>query len=419
MSRVALAVFGLLFLNACSSEVEPAAPQEVLALGPADFSVAAQGELKAAKATSLMVPGTQWSQRQLVWMAADGSVVKAGDIVARFGAEQTKLELDKALLDLERNALSRAAKEAELDVGSGRLDVDLAQVQSDLAIAQRYAQADFEAIARNVVLDAVADERFLGEKREVLDWRQGQTAERGGAELNVLAAQRSTVATNVDTRKADLAALELRAPHDGVFVLDADWSGEKPQLGAQMWAGNDFASLPDTSALEVELSLPQIESQGLAVGQRVLLQPMGQPEKQFESTISWVASAPRAASRQSPVKFLAFKARVPAELATREQWVPGQAFAARVVMKQSDEALTVPNLALRSEGDALYVQVLVDGEPQRRSVTLGVRGPARSEVTEGLQAGDTVLLTSESSAASSATEEATPERRRGRPERGA
>ena len=419
MIRTVMGLIGLLALGACSSELERSMPQETLALGPADFSVAAQGELKAAKATSLMVPGTQWSQRQLIWMAADGSVVRAGDVVARFGAEQTKLELDKALLDLERNALSRAAKEAELDVGSGRLDVDLSQVQSELAIAQRYAKADFEAIARNVVLDAVADERYLGEKREVLDWRKGQSAQRGGAELNVLAAQRSSVSTNVETRKADLAALELRAPHDGVFVLDSDWSGEKPQLGAQMWAGNDFASLPDTASLEVELSLPQIESQGLAMGQRVLLQPMGQPEKQFESTINWVASAPRAASRQSPVKYLVFKARVPSDLASREAWVPGQAFAARVVMKQSEEALTVPNLALRSEGDAVYVEVLVDGEPQRRSVSLGVRGPARSEVKDGLAVGDTVLLTADKDAGAPVAEGAAPEPRGGRPERGA
>jgi hypothetical protein len=390
--RVVLAVAGALLLGGCEDAPGSEPVLEEVRPAPLALWIEAQGELKAAKSTKLVVPGQDWAQRQLVWMAPDGSPVKSGDLVARFAAEQTQLELDKALLNLERNTLSQAAKRAELEVGGGRLDVDLAQVQSDLAIASRYAQADFEAIARNVVLDAIADERFLGEKREVLDWRKGQSEARGGAELQVLTAQRETVAMGVRSREDDLGALELRAPHDGVFVLATNWSGEKPQLGAQMWAGNDLATLPDSRALEVELSLPQIEAQVLALGQTVRLHPAGRPEQAFEAPISWLASAPRAVSRNSPVRHLAFKVTVPPELGARHGWVPGQAFQARVLLKTTDAALSVPNLAVQTENGQVLVRVWVDGEAQRRPVVLGVRGPARSEVLEGLAAGDRVVL---------------------------
>lgn len=382
----------LVALTACGDAPDATPALEVLQPAPLDLWIEASGELKAAKATKLVVPGQNWAQRQLVWMVADGSPVKAGEVVARFGAEQTQLELDKALLNLERNALSQASKRAELEIGAGRLDVDIAQVQSQLAIASRYAQADFAAIARNVVLDAVADERYLGEKREVLDWRKDQSAARGGAELQVLSAQRDTVAMGVRTREADLGALELRAPHDGVFVLATNWGGEKPQIGAQMWASNDLATLPDSRSLEVELSLPQIEAQVLAVGQNVLLHPAGRPEEAFEAPISWLASAPRATSRNSPIKYLAFKVAVPTDVGARHAWVPGQAFQARVQLKSADAALSVPNLAVRSEGGQTSVRVWVDGDVQSRPVTLGVRGPARSEVLDGLAAGDAVVL---------------------------
>ena len=382
----------LVVLTACGDAPDAAPALEVLQPAPLDLWIEAAGELKAAKATKLVVPGQNWAQRQLVWMVPDGSPVKAGEVVARFGAEQTQLELDKALLNLERNALSQASKQAELDIGVGRLDVDIAQVQSQLAIASRYAQADFAAIARNVVLDAVADEQYLGEKREVLDWRKDQSAARGGAELQVLSAQRDTVAMGVKTREDDLGALELRAPHDGVFVLAANWGGEKPQIGAQMWASNDLATLPDSRSLEVELSLPQIEAQVLAVGQTVELHPAGRPEEAFEAPITWLASAPRATSRNSPIKYLAFKVAVPNDVGARHAWVPGQAFQARVRLKSAESALSVPNLAVRSEGGQTTVRVWVDGDVQSRPVTLGVRGPARSEVLEGLAAGDAVVL---------------------------
>jgi len=388
-----IALITALALSACSDADNVAPPIEVVQAGPLELRVAADGELKAANATKLVVPGPNWSQRQLIWMVDDGAAVKAGELVARFGAEQTQLELDKALINLERNSLSQAAKEAELAAGSGRLDVDLAQVQTELAMAQRYARADLKAIARNVVLDAVADERFLGEKREVLDWRKEQSAERGGAELQVLSAQRDTVAMALRSREADLGALELRAPHDGVLVLTRDWSGEKAQIGAQMWAGNDFATLPDRRTLEVELSLPQIEAQVLALGQTVQLHPAGRPEQGFEAPITWVASAARAVSRNSPIKMLAFKVTVPAGAMDGRAWVPGQIFQGEVVLKSAAEALSVPNLAVRNEGGRSYVQVWEDGEIARRPIVLGVRGPARSEVLEGLLLGDAVVLT--------------------------
>lgn len=393
MIRTTLVLCLALALAACGDDPVSAPPIEVMQTGPVALRVAAEGELKAAKATKLVVPGQNWAQRQLVWMVADGTPVKEGELVARFAAEQTQLELDKALINLERNALSQAAKQAELAVGTGRLDVDLAQVQSELGIAQRYAQADIEAIARNVVLDAIADERYLGEKREVLDWRKDQSSTRGDAELQVLSAQRDTVAMGVRTREGDLGALELRAPHDGVFVLASDWSGEKPQIGAQMWAGNDLATLPDRSSLEVELSLPQIESQVLAMGQTVRLYPAGRPEQAFEAPITWIASAPRAVSRNSPIKNLNFKVAVPAEATEGRAWVPDQLFQGQVLLKTADSALSVPNLAIRNEAGKNYVQVWEDGERVQRLVTLGVRGPARSEVLEGLTPGDAVVLT--------------------------
>ena len=193
MTRPALALLATLLLAACASEDGAVTATETVAAAPVEFWVRAEGELKAAKATPLRVPGQNFARRQLVWMLSDGSPVKQGDLVARFEAAQSKLQLDKALLDLQRNALARASKEGELEVGLDRVEVELAQAESALAIARRYARADFEALARNVVLDAVEDEEFLQEKTGVLRWRQDQSAQRGEAELDVLGVQRNTL----------------------------------------------------------------------------------------------------------------------------------------------------------------------------------------------------------------------------------
>ena len=381
-----------LLLAGCGSDGVEEVPVETLQRAPLMLTVEAMGQLKSSKATPLKVPGQQWAARQLVWMKSDGSRVEAGEVVARFSAAQGELELSKALLDLQRNALSRASKQDELGTVQGRVDVDLAQVGSELAIAQRYAGADLDMFARNEILDAIQDERFLGEKRGVLEWKRDQAGTRGGSELAVLDSQLATYELNRDRRREDLDALELRAPNAGVMVLTANWSGDKPKVGGSLWAGNDFATLPDPSSLEVELALPQLEAAGVAVDVELELHPVGRPDQVVTSKLSWVAGAAAVRNRQSPVKYLMMRAPVPADAAQRHGWVPGQAFRARLFVQRKDEGLSVPNVAVLSEAGKTSVQVRERGEISLREITLGARGPARSEVVAGLEPGDDVVL---------------------------
>jgi HlyD family secretion protein len=386
----ALAIAAL--LAACTSTVDEY-PVERVEARPLELMVEAVGELKAVKSVPLNVPGAPWQPRQLVWMKDDGSRVTEGEVVARFSATQNELELAKALLDLQRNLLARASKESELSATQGRVGVDLAKVDTDLSIAQRYAEADLTMFARNEILDAIQDQQFLGAKQGVLEWRRDQASQRGGAELAVLDAQRSTFDLNARTRQQDLDALELRAPNDGVLVLVSNWSGEKPKIGASLFSGNEFATLPDASTLEVELVLPQLEAQGVGVDDVVELYPLGRPDLAVSSHLHWVASAPQQRGRGSPVRVLSMRAALPTEAATTHGWVPGQAFVARIYMQRRDSGISVPNVALISDDGAHRVMVRNGGDWEARTITLGARGPARSEVLDGLNEGDSVLLT--------------------------
>ena len=386
------ALTATLLLSACGESGAPAATETVASTDTL-ITVAAEGELQSSKATNLVVPGNQWAERRLEWMLPEGSTVAKDELLARFSAESGEVELAQAMLDLQRNALARAAKEGELAATGGRVAVDLSQVGTQLGIAERYAGADIAAIARNQVLDAVQDVEYLGDKRDTLQWRQAQADTRGAAELAVLDAQRATVDLKADNQRADLAALELRAPHAGVLVLAENWSGEKPTVGGTLRAGQEFGVLPDTGHMEVELALPQLQAQGVRVGNVVEVFPPGHPEQAVTTELAWVASAAKALNRRNPVKYLSMKAPVPAEAVQRFGWVPGQALQARVVLLREPRAITVPNVAVRSEAGKHYVQVRGDGDGfVRREVELGVRGSARSQVLDGLGAGEEILL---------------------------
>ena len=379
-------------LLGCGEQVDSHSATERVAPAALKLQIEARGELRSVKATPLTVPGENWARRQYSWLVADGSWVEKDAVVARFSADEIELALSKAELDLQRNALARGAKQDELQAANGRVQVDIADVDTQLDIARRYAGADLEMLARNEVLDAIQDQAFLSTKRGVLDWKSDQASARGAAELGVLDSQKSSLELTADLKRKDLGALEVRAPNAGVVVLTADWSGDKPKLGSATYAGQEFASLPDPSTLEVQLKLPQLEAQALKVGQKVELFPLGRPEQRIESRLSWVASAPQQSGRRNPVKTIALKAAVDADSAKRWQWVPGQAFVGRIVLAEEAEAISVPNLAVISEGEKRFVEVVNGSAVERREVEIGVRGPGRSHVLKGLQAGEQILV---------------------------
>jgi hypothetical protein len=392
MKRHALPLSALLALCACGGQ-QPAPVTEMVAAGKLTLSVEGEGELKSAKATPLRVPGSGWSQRQLVWMLPEGSFVGKGDLLARFSSAEGEQDLAQAMIDLQRNALAHAAKHQELQAGQGRIGVDLAQVDVQLGIAERYAGADMQTIARNDILDAVQDVHFLHGKQDTLQWKKGQSRTRGGAELAVLDAQRDTYRINASARQQDLDALELRAPNDGVLMLATNWAGDKPIVGASLRAGFEYGSLPDAAAMEVEIALPQIEAQGVKAGDAVEMFPVGRPGQRIASKLSWVASAAKVRGNDSPVKYLSMKASVPVAAIRRYGLVPGQQMHAQVVLLDAKNTLSVPNIALHGENGRTWVQVQGDdGDPVRREVKLGARGPARAQVLSGLRAGEQVLL---------------------------
>ena len=385
-----------LALAACGDKPSDAPPLEIIEARPLELSVDALGELRSAKATPLSVPGTNFAQRQLTWMLPEGSVVKTGDTIARFSAARGEVDLAEARVNLLRNVLARSSKEADLGTVEARIEADLSQVDTDLTIAERYASAELTMIARNELLDAIQDREFLGSKQGFLGWKRDQTGQRGAAELAVLDSQRQTHALSAKTREEDLAALELIAPHDGVLMLTADWSGERPRVGATLWAGNEFGNIPDLSAMEVQFALTQLDAAGVKVGAEIELSPLGRPEQSFKSKVEWVAAAAQPISRGNPIKYVRMKAKVPSSEIERLQLVPGQTLAARVYAVRVADGLSVANVAIVSQGAQTMVELWRNGVRERQAIVLGERGLARSQVLEGLSPGDVVVLTPDS-----------------------
>jgi RND family efflux transporter MFP subunit len=72
---------------------------------------------------------------------------------------------------------------------------------------------------------------------------------------------------------------------------------------------------------------------------------------------------------------------------------PGMSGTASVILVSRQDVLTVPNLAIKTQGTRRYVQVLKDGQPVDVDATFGIANDTLTEVTGGgLKEGDLVVL---------------------------
>jgi len=390
----------VLALAGCGDASTAPGAIETLAARPWAETLAVDGEIKAAASTTLAVPGSGWSNRVLVDMVADGSAVRKGDVVARFDAPQARMELSQAELELLRKTIAEAGNVGNAAVERSTLAGERAKVEDDLGLSQRYAKVDLTIFARNTILDALADVGFLSAKRGYLDWKGGQTQARTAAQSAVLHSQRDSVAQTAKRNSDSLAALELVAPHDGVFLLVPRWDGAKPEIGSNQSAGQEFGTLPDLHQLVAHFSVAEGQAYGLKAGLPVQVRLAGTGTA-LTLSVTRVGSSASTTSTDSPVKYSDFDAAIPNDAAFKLGLKPGQALRGTVQLVTRPAALTVPNLALVQEGAGYAVYTDEQGKPVRHKIELGQRGPVRSELKSGLTAGARVVLLPPSTAVKS------------------
>lgn len=386
---------GLCLLSACAGDQDgQRRAVEIVKKSEWKEFLQVDGEVKAAASTELSVPGSGWDQRNLIFMIPDGSVVEKGQLIARFDSASARVKLSQAEVDLVRKELAEMGAQEQTGIRQSELTADKSKVGDDLRLSQRYANADLRIFERNKVLDILSDIGFLGDKQTYLDWKHGQVGARGNAERALIVSQKETVTKTIDDQRRSLSALDLTAPHAGVFRLRERWDGSVPQVGGQLWAGEEFGALPDLQKQLAKFSVAEGNAFGLKEGLVVQVRLAG-TGVEVPLQITHVSKSATTKSRETPVKFMDVEAKFTEEMVRQYALKPGQALSGRVSIVSRKDVLTVPNIALIQEGEAYFVEVEDGRQVRRQKIELGLRGPVRSEVKSGLTEGMRLVLVPE------------------------
>jgi HlyD family secretion protein len=319
------------------------------------------GELKSARAETLVAPQTPSFQLQIRWMAEDGARVAAGQPVVEFDNSAFVSKLDE-------KRLAAAAGADEL----ARLQAEARATAADRAFAVEQARTDLEKARIAAAVPAELLPRREYQDRQ-LKLQQSETAlAKAQADR---AAQRSTSAADLgvqrialDKTRREVAAAEaaireltLRAPRAGLMLVgDHPFAGRKLHEGDNVWTGTAVAMLPDLASMMVEAALSDVDDGRVAPGMEATCFLDAYPESPYRGRVAEVSPVARESGRSALLRY--FTVRVELGPLTPRQVArlrPGMSARVEIAAPPVRGALLVPRAALELAAPAPFVQAVV------------------------------------------------------------
>ena len=293
----------------------PVVPKPVQASLPAagkpSRPVLLTGEVEALDSQTIFVPPSNSSPVNLRYFVAEGTQVKAGDLVLRIesaGAaniDQMKAELaaTRARVDQEIANLEVAAVEAEKALVMAKAALDKAKVDAGLP-KQQIAGMDYDRYQAELGRAT----RDLAIKRGSLDnARQAVGRRRQDGELEVKKQQ-----VNLAFQIAQQAQAEVRATRAGVVVHGySPWNGERLDEGGSSSPGSAAGAVLGDGKVAVTAWMLEADRPYLNEGQLVSLRFDALPGAVLSGKVASITSAPEPRGRWGQGRYFRTKIDLP------------------------------------------------------------------------------------------------------------
>lgn len=184
----------------------------------------------------------------------------------------------------------------------------------------------------------------------------------------------------LDVAQKALADTVIRAPISGLVASRMVQPGEKVSVD------NRLLDVVDLRQMELEAAVPAADIMNVALGQEVLVKVEGMPQA-FAAKVARINPATQAGSR-SIMTYI----RVDNPQGALRVGMFGEA---HLTTAKKAGVLTLPQSAIRSDGNTTFVYAIEDSKLVQRPVTLGMKGNdgdgSAVEVVQGLDSGAQIV----------------------------
>ena len=350
---------------------------EVASPATIESSSFSTGEVEAAGMVEVRAPMAGILERLAV---ESGDIVKEGSVLARYRLQDL---IDRKVSQESALASARAtltALEAKARQGSEEAQINLAMAEIALTVAKEA----FDDAHRWPPWD----DRFIDAKRA---WERAQAdyemarinAERitvSAEEMEAARASYRAAEVQAEQAREDLENAEIRSPINGVVLA------VHVDDGQQVTAGQLLVEMCDPLAVKVKAKVDELDIASVMVGQAARVTTQAYPGREFEGQVSWISPT---AQREGNVANFTVEIDIknPGGLLK-----PGMSVDVDLIHSRVEAPVTVPLEAVRDVDGKKVVFVVEGGVAKERVVELGVANGTRTEVTSGLEAGESVVV---------------------------
>jgi len=377
----------LLLFAACHRETIPTFKVE-----PTQFArrVTAEGILKSTKATPVTAPMNVPMSLKIAWVADDGALVKKNDVVVRFDPSDFQKDLltghdDRHTVDNKITKTTTLASTTRTN-----LKRDARQAQDELVAARQFKFDDAEVFSRYQRIESEIDQTLAGDKKQHAENVLGVRDNLARADRDLLTIEEKKAGLKIRNAEQGLSSLELRAPYDGILVLQRDWRGDIPRVGNSVWPGQPLGEIPDLNSMKAELFVLEADAAGLAVGQKANVSLESNRAMTFSGKITQVDKLARPRFRGVPVQY--FGVTVTLDKTDPIVMKPGARVLALLEIENRKNVFSIPRQALfEKEGKKLVYRKRGDRfDPL--PVEIASSTPGRVVITKGLAKGDQLAM---------------------------
>lgn len=362
-------VFGLLLvagLGWVATRSGPLAPIKVtvarVATGEVQPVLFGIGVVEARRAY-LIGPTTAGRVRRV--LVDVGETVKTGQLLA---------EMDPVDLDARLTAADAAIARARSAVASAGAQVSDAKSRQSLAVAEARRYRDLGN--KGFVSPSAVETR--------IQQQQSAEAQFAAAESALSSARQDTNRLEAERAAAGSlrANIRLTAPVDGVVT------SRDAEPGSTVVAGQAVLKLMDPASLWIRMRLDQSRSTGLQAGVPASITLRSNPRAVLAGAVARVELVSDSVTEE---RIAAVALDQP-----HQGLSIGEMAEITLRLPAVRDALLVPNVALRRRGADSGVWFLKEGKLHFAAVKIGAQGAdGRMQITEGLKAGDEVIVYSE------------------------
>ena len=370
----------------------------VVSRGDVRLTLPFQGELEARRMEMIAV--RLQGAAVLTELAAEGTRVEAGELLARFDSAQieqdlTRLENEWVRARQELDSLEKA----ELPLELIEMDAKRSEAQAELEAEERFLEAARDLAERGVMSagELVQQEEKIAALRErgkQLDVRMELTKKHVHA-ARLAKAQAALAAAEAQrqfsARQMELS--EVRAPVAGVVTLvPLSIGGEyrAAHVGDTLYRNQVFMCLPDPSEFVVRGYVGEAELPWVRPGHPLTAAPVAFPEALLTGRVESIGGMAQTRPGQ-PL----WRKYFPVQIALEDcpDYLPvGISVRAEILAGVATNVLRVPREAVEWRDGGAWVRVLLaDGREEPRPIEAGLADATHVEVRAGLEEGMRVL----------------------------